>query len=1702
MKFILFFTSILCAQEFDPWSIISSENEPSALVEGTVNAISGSWCAGETDLVIQGAQPIVIRRVLINNEWSFFPSITITESDSRVRVVVENTGATIRYKRVEKGKPFQKFMPTDLVQGYTNTSRGPISSRTNLHNNALLIGKNDKELIFHSCDGTVKTYQCRHHGFEYCLISEHLPNGNWILYHYDKYLLASIRSTNPAQTQDYARVEFFYESGNIRIVGSDGQKAVYWYQKRNLEKVACPTHPDQKFEYNKIDDKLNSIHLPDGRFLKMDYYTAATEDVNGHRVHMENYEGHDDFNKECFIEDPRCKRIKTLRTPIGTIAAFLYDLPNRKTTVYDVEDQKTEYMWDDNFRLTKIERFDRNGGLQNGERFAWDETGKLISKSVVDSNGNPLRVARYTYNSKGDILEERIYGNLSARGPPLILNAENAPIENGVESYVRRFSYIPGDFNLLESVEDSDGKRVEYAYLSNTDLPVHQDTYVNGHHKESKYWEYDANRLLIREVTEDLSTCLIRQITPKPDSPYRGMPWIIEEKYLDHGQERLIRKTALSYATGGRVSQRDIYDSEGDFQYSLKYKYDHQGRLIEQTDPIGRTEQFSYDENGNKILHRNSSGRTSATFTYDSCNRLTSSKQTGDDGIVLQEQYDYDRKHRLIREEKPLGYFANYHYDTFGNVAKKEIPDYHFTYVCDSFGRVISETNPEGFTTRTSYNAYNKPIRIEHPDGGIEEFIYYVNGLLKTAVNAEGVETSYSYDYQQRQISKTITFQGKTLAEEQSEYDAFHLIVKTDAEGNRTTYSYDTSGKLIATELSGEKTEYTYDSLGRLSVEKKGDLRAVKKYDLLDRVIEESRENSQGQVLHCTQYSYDSADNQTETIRLIGGKESKEQLIFDSLSRPISKTDPLGHATQIFYKHTPFLKEAIIDPLGLKIVKTYNAHRKVVKQETFSNLGKSLNCEEFVTNFRGQIVKHCSQIFDPNRTICTIWQYDSMGHPTQITEAADTSETKITKHSYDEMGRLKQTVKPNGIALNYSYDSLGRLSTLYSSDSTIHYNYVYDRLGRQLSSIDMRTAQKTEKRYDPHGRITQETLANGTTYSVSYDSTGRRRQFTLPDTSFIQYDYDALYLRAITRCNSHGIHLYKHTFDTYDQSGHLIEETLIGNLGKINHRINPLGQRDSLASPYAAHEILERDAIGNILKTNWNGTFSVYKYDDLYQVISESGPFTHEYSLDAHHCRLKKDDESYQINNLLQVCSHLEYDTNGNPTQQNDVQFTYDALDRLIKAQTPTQIIEYTYDSDHRRLSKTINQITQIFLYDGQNEIGSIDSSGEIGELRILGRTTQAEIGSAIAIELQGKVYAPIHDLMSNIFTLIALDTKKPEIFYSYSAYGEEQKTDIHPNPWRFSSKRIDDETGFVYYGRRYYSPVLGRWLTPDPSGFTDHFNLYAFVRNNSLIHVDLYGLYTTDNASDAHFRDVWSEGFGPRSVGVIGDSSNGTIHYHCGINNNNFEVISGRNNLHQIFEGNCAVEGHWIHDHDLLYGLRLVGSEKLRGKLSAAFLAPGLTVIANRIYEDSYLELSIQYEVQLFSILAQEIIKENDPNLKQVHVIFSNAGYVVNEALQRLPEEYRNTIIPIAVGTTKIIENDAAHQVYNLIGEKDWASRICNGYFKSLTRSMNPNADIKFIPQSETQAGVRGHYFQQPDYQKSVKEIINMEIIGIYEIH
>ena len=80
---------------------------------------------------------------------------------------------------------------------------------------------------------------------------------------------------------------------------------------------------------------------------------------------------------------------------------------------------------------------------------------------------------------------------------------------------------------------------------------------------------------------------------------------------------------------------------------------------------------------------------------------------------------------------------------------------------------------------------------------------------------------------------------------------------------------------------------------------------------------------------------------------------------------------------------------------------------------------------------------------------------------------------------------------------------------------------------------------------------------------------------------------------------------------------------------------------------------------------------------------------------------------------------------------------------------------------------------------------------------------------------------------------------------YTYSSFGKIE-SQLDPNflqPYRFTSRELDPETGLYHYRERYYDPTIGRFLSEDPIGFNRGFNLYGYVENNPIVWTDPLGL-------------------------------------------------------------------------------------------------------------------------------------------------------------------------------------------------------------------------------------------------------------------
>lgn len=233
------------------------------------------------------------------------------------------------------------------------------------------------------------------------------------------------------------------------------------------------------------------------------------------------------------------------------------------------------------------------------------------------------------------------------------------------------------------------------------------------------------------------------------------------------------------------------------------------------------------------------------------------------------------------------------------------------------------------------------------------------------------------------------------------------------------------------------------------------------------------------------------------------------------------------------------------------------------------------------------------------------------------------------------------------------------------------------------------------------------------------------------------------------------------------------------------------------------------------------------------------------------------------LGKALQVFS---YDDDGNLKSDGIWDYQWDAENRLVSAVTnsvalaagyPNKAIEFRYDYMGRRVMKrdvNVSGSERRYLYSGWNVLAELDTSTAIKRSFTWGLdsagslTATGGVGALLQIrdEAQNKTLLPTYDGNGNVASLVNADTGWLEAAYEYDPSGNLLRCEgsyAKENPFRFSTKWSDDETGLIYYGYRYYSPSIGRFVNRDPIAEKGGINLYGFCGNDSINGSDRLGL-------------------------------------------------------------------------------------------------------------------------------------------------------------------------------------------------------------------------------------------------------------------
>ncbi|SMC33000.1 RHS repeat-associated core domain-containing protein [Janibacter indicus] len=562
-------------------------------------------------------------------------------------------------------------------------------------------------------------------------------------------------------------------------------------------------------------------------------------------------------------------------------------------------------------------------------------------------------------------------------------------------------------------------------------------------------------------------------------------------------------KTTLTYDVDGRVSSSQTASATGAVLTSHVLERDGLDRVTKTTDAGGNVESFVYDSRGNLTAVTDAAG-AKTTYGYDARNLMTS-KVTAR-----------------------------------GNAAGANAADYRWTYLYDSRGRMVKQTDPTGAVTSYVRDGWGGATRVTDPDGRVTSMAYDGDGQLTKVTDALSRVSEYSYDVNGRQVG----VKEPGLGARTSTYDADGNVTRTASPSGSsvTAYAYDANGLVESvTSPRGTATATADDYV--TSFER----------DAAGNVITST--NALGRA---TRASYDGENRVRTRTSARGGKTS---WTYDGLGRAVTVTTPSGAVTSwtyddvgnvskltngrgksTTYTHSPRGEvTSSTDPLGRKETFTYDEEGLLVKTVTArGHADGGARMDEYTIRAsydpRGLRTSVTTSSADSSST----WSYSPGGDLTKVVDATGTttmtydaghqltgvaSPMGAFAYTYSPWGAVASRTLPNHGSVEFGFDTDGRVTSSKSNTETTTFGYDRDD---HLTSITYPAGSglSQTRAYNQVGATTDvHTTRAGalvSRYQYTYDTTGNPYRETISRGTKVtqtSYNHD-LDDRLIKECHN------------------------------------------------------------------------------------------------------------------------------------------------------------------------------------------------------------------------------------------------------------------------------------------------------------------------------------------------------------------------------------------------------------------------------------------------------------------------------------------------------------------------------------------------------------------------------------------------------
>ncbi len=487
----------------------------------------------------------------------------------------------------------------------------------------------------------------------------------------------------------------------------------------------------------------------------------------------------------------------------------------------------------------------------------------------------------------------------------------------------------------------------------------------------------------------------------------------------------------------------------------------------------------------------------------------------------------------------------------------------------------------------------------------------------------------------------------------------------------------------------------------------------------------------------------------TELIETKRGKEfSEEWFDYDAWGREIERIDALGNAITNSYD----LQGQLVASSGAiyPVRHSYDtAGRRIMLQTTRD--GTAWDTTHWLYDSAFGLVTN--KLYADNSTVS--YTHTADGKLATRTWARGVT----TAYSYDPAQNLtsisywRTSVSADATpAITFAYDSLQRLQS--AANGLAAYSYIRNRTGKLTNEVATinGTLQSIDRNFDHYQRLITLSV-NGNRVDYSYNSQGRlaaasNNLFTVA-YSYTPDGYDAGY----TLTTSGGMSLTREV--ERNQYRRQLVTTISNHINGMPQTplrytydfLNRVTQRNQDTFGYNARSEV---VAANIQPAHTNS----YNFDDIGNNV------TVEYNDTTTSYTANQLNQYTEILRGLAPSCELEYDLDGNLTNDGTFTYAWDAENRLIAAYSgSTLVISNAYDHQSRRVLKVTPTATHTFLYDGWNLVQETITTvtGTTTNHYIWGKdlsgTLQGAggVGGLVAASINGSWYFPLYDNNGNI---------------------------------------------------------------------------------------------------------------------------------------------------------------------------------------------------------------------------------------------------------------------------------------------------------------------------------------------------------------